>query len=215
MNNLKVAIDMDGVIADWFTAAMKNIKSNWNIDFRYEDFHSIRTFDMLKKTVPELKDKEDEEIYLKVCPPGFFRGLDLYQGVKFAVKEISKYADIVFVTKPLEYKHSANEKLEWLDKHFSDIDYDVIFVKNGRAKGLIDTHFTIDDDPYVIENLIYQQPIIINRPWNLSYKPGSFNILRFDSLKEFSTHFVASVNLADSYIQQLKEEDKDFSKSFN
>lgn len=163
---LKIGIDMDGVIANWIDSAIKNIKEKFNLELIEEDFTNVRTIELLQSKIPELKDKTKEEIYSIVCPSGFFENLEPYKGAIDSVLELSKNYQIVFVTKPLEYKYSAHEKLIWLKKYFKEIEYDVIFVKDGRAKGLINVHLMIDDDPYVIEHCIESIPLLIEQPYN-------------------------------------------------
>ena len=107
---MKIGIDMDGVIYDWADAAIKTIKEAYGLELTMEDWSTARTTELLKSKLPELENASREEIYSKVCPPGFFKNLKPYEGAIEAVKKLSKMADIVFVTKPLEYINSTNEK---------------------------------------------------------------------------------------------------------
>jgi 5'(3')-deoxyribonucleotidase len=181
MQKIKVGIDMDGVIVDWVSLARKNILDNWNIDILTET-SSIRTIDLLRSKVPELQFISRKDIYSIVCPPGFFEEAKPYDKAIEAVIDLSKIAQSVFITKPLDYKYCTNEKVNWLNKYFSAIDYDLVFVKDGRTKGLVDVDYMIDDDPYVIENIKTAKPIMIKRNYNKEWRENNNIELAFDSM---------------------------------
>ena len=118
MKKIRIGIDMDGVIANWTKSAIINMNKLWNLNLKEEDITDVRTIDLIKSKLPELQDKDRVYFYKQVCPPKFFEELEPYPGAIQAVIDLSKIADIVFITKPLEYKYSAREKLNWLKKYF-------------------------------------------------------------------------------------------------
>lgn len=167
---MRIGIDMDGVIDNWVGGASETIKKNFGLELTLEDWSTARTIDLLKSKLPEIEQLSKEEIYSKICPPGFFRNLNPYDGAIETVKELSKIADIVFVTKPLDFVYSTKEKADWLKEYFNDINYDLVFVADGKTKGLVNVDYMIDDDPYVIENCKESIPLLVRQPWNLSFR---------------------------------------------
>jgi 5'(3')-deoxyribonucleotidase len=121
MNKLRIAIDMDEVLADPI-AKFINI---------YQQRHGY-TY-----TLEQMKDKEFREL----LPPeldgtlrqyinekGFFRDLELIPGCVEVVKQLCDKYDVYIVSAAMEFPLSLQDKLEWLGDYFPFISWtNIIF----------------------------------------------------------------------------------------
>jgi 5'-nucleotidase len=112
-------IDMDGVVADFDTAA-----ENWGRDIGISG--------------EEFKEKK---MYRQ---QGFYAGLELMPGAKEAIEKLDPIYEIAFVSAPSwDNPFSFTEKRLWLEKHFGQWGrkrMDLSF-----RKGLYMGHYLIDD----------------------------------------------------------------------
>ena len=128
---MKCFLDMDGVIADFFSAAVA-MSETPNKEWRDHEFRDVqRVLNKIRKT------------------PGFFRDLKPFVGTNTFVQCIQNIAGpITILSSPLEgYENCSEEKIEWLEKHLM-VDVDVIITsdKAQYAEGNI----LIDDYGYNI-----------------------------------------------------------------
>ena len=189
-----IGIDMDGVLARFTKRAIENAASEFNVVFTEEEVVSPPFAQMVWEKMPEGTEKlkwadNPNRMYELICPRGFFEELEPYEGAVDAVKALYNCGhQIVIITKPLEWANSTQEKMRWLRKHFSDIQYSVIMVGSVDAKAMVDVDVMIDDDPRVIKAFadkysyhgVYQgnkndpiasKVIVIDQPWNQNIRP--------------------------------------------
>lgn len=170
-----IGIDMDGTIADFTTLSFKNVEKTFGIKMTREDAYKPNTAElvwdrMTKKQKANYADKR--EIYKDVCPAGFFYEIKPLKGAVRAVNKIAKMGnEIIFITKPLDWKNSAPEKVEWLKKYFPDLKYRIIMVDDMHLKELIDVDVLIDDDPRALQQTL-SVPMCIAQPWNENSRAG-------------------------------------------
>jgi len=138
-NGMTVYIDMDGVIADFFTAfAAANGKKHW---------------------------KEIEDVETKIndlAKTDFFNTLDLYPTSKALVELVKEYAgdDWGICSSPLrgDHKNSSYWKKVWLnDKGFVPPKSENLILTNNKAKYAIKNgipNILIDDKPVNIANWV-------------------------------------------------------------
>ena len=192
---MKIGVDMDGVIADFTSSALRNVKKEWGIDLAYEDVINHRMNDTVfshMDTEQKLRwEYRKRDMYRHICPPGFFGQLDPYEGTIETLKVLHKLHDVVIITKPLEWTFCPEEKYTWLNKQLG-FKPNVILVNSMEAKGLIDVDVMVDDDPRVLKSLSSAVGIAVERPWNkefLKWEPfktvSSFNEVP-DMLHEIS-----------------------------
>lgn len=158
---------MDGVLANFTSAALRNVKKKWNIDITYEEMLEPRLSEMILNHLPESK-MSGRDIYKHIAPKGFFEDLDPYPGAIDALKELSKIHEVTIVTKPLEWENCPGEKYSWLKKHLG-YHPKIVLVSSMEIKGMIDVDVMIDDDPRVIKNLSTAMPIVVQHPWNREF----------------------------------------------
>jgi 5'(3')-deoxyribonucleotidase len=170
---LSIGIDMDGVICNFIDKFLPIVKSELGLTLQEEDFNTCHTHDVI---YPLLDPKQQEEfkdshkLYNLLCPPGFFKTLEPYDGAIEAVHNIAKYNKYVcIVTKPLEWDKCPGEKKWWIDKYLGDLKLPVFFTNKMENKTWIHTDVIIDDDVRVIKSLSYSTGLVVKRPWNKSY----------------------------------------------
>ena len=132
---MNIVFDMDCTIALF----QKKIVEIYNYEYsdNITDYNSSYWFSQCKKA--------NFQYFRDVCNrEGIFKDLEPIDGMIGLIKELSKNNKIIFVTNPVSNHHWKKlEKIEWLTKHFPDIEYDLCFTGD---KYLIDCDIFIDDD---------------------------------------------------------------------
>lgn len=208
MNMYKIitGIDLDGVIAGFTELAIENVKKEFHIDVTYEEMYIPN---IGKIVWDKMSDKEKngynnyQELYARICPAGFFSYLKPIGNSVQSVKNLySAGCRIVFITKPMDWQYSTNEKYEWLKRYFKDIEYSVVMVDSMQAKKLFDVDVLVDDDAYALMKLAPYNRICIKTPWNKEYREKGYegiSVNNFDEAAEFI------INNLDFYSQKDKE----------
>lgn len=194
---MKLCVDMDGVIANFTGRACMVASEAFGINLTYNEVIEARISTLIKDKL-KLAERElpsDKEIYEKLCPPGFFGSLNDYPDAVEGVKRLYCAGNkIIFLTKPLEWRHSSSEKIDWLKKHFSDIEYSVIMVSDMSSKYMVQCDCLIDDDPRALEKLPPYHGICIARPWNEEFR-----------LKQYEGIVVGSMAAAADWLLENQE----------
>lgn len=145
----KIAIDMDGVLA--------------NI---YSQFHKMH----LEEYGETIADEEIDGVEERQAFPGaskyvrnqgFFRTAPVIDDCQRVVEKLTGYYDIFIVSAALEFPNSLNEKLLWLEEHFPFITWkQTVFCGSKdiiRADMMIDDHFR-NLDTFMGETYLFTQP---------------------------------------------------------
>ena len=176
---MKIGIDMDGVIARFTMRAIENCKKVFGLEVIYDEIRIPQFANMIwdQLTVEQQANYPTKgHLYNDLCPPGFFEELEPFPGAIQAVKDLySAGHKIIFLTKPLEWKYSAPEKIAWLKYFFSDIEYRVIMVSDMTCKHLVGVDVLVDDDPRALIKLPPYHGICISQPWNKEFREKSYN----------------------------------------
>lgn len=187
---------MDGVICDFTHPCLRKVNKLYNLELKMEDVTIPSFAELVKEGVKEKFGKEaaaklkKEEIYKEVCGEGYFKSLRAFPGAVEAVKELYHEGfEIVIVTKPLEWRYSSAEKMAWLKKRFSDIEYSVIMVHKTSDKHRVMVDFLIDDDPRCLGGE-YSTGICIEHTWNKEYLETHPDMVSVPSLKDAATHII-------------------------
>lgn len=168
----KIAIDMDGTIADFTSLFIKEAGEKFDIQLTYNEVisYDISTFIFNRMTKEQQEEYKDNprRIYKELLVDDFFNRIEPLEGAVDAVKEIYKQGhDIVFLTKVIDWDDTPKNKAKWLNKYFFEIEYDIIMVDSAKSKHIVDVDIIIDDDPRVLEG-VTAIPICIAQPWNKS-----------------------------------------------
>lgn len=133
-NRKKIAIDMDGVLAD--------------IDAHFVSWYAKEYNEIIpreqRRGVPESEsfpDKTAVQRYVRTYD--FFRTAPLMPGAVEAVKALMERYDVFIVSAAMEFPLSLSEKLQWLNEHFPFISWkNIVFCGD---KSIIDADYMIDD----------------------------------------------------------------------
>ena len=197
---LNIGVDMDGVIANWHDAAVKKINELW--DLNIEALYTTYTGNIIQEKLLEKGIQLSvKEIYSQLCPVSFFRTLEPIGDVYQAVKNLSKYANIFIVTKPIEWSYVPQEKIDWLKEHLRDIPYKVVMTEDSEVKGLLKLDMMIDDDPRTADSF-KDKGVTVFMPrctWNKEYLDNTFY---YDLIPV--EHISNVVEVIESYIKGKK-----------
>jgi 5'(3')-deoxyribonucleotidase len=134
---LRIAIDMDGVIADHLTKQL----SFYNRD--YADQLSFA--DLQGKKLREVA-KCGYEVQNYYRDSMFFRDLTVMEGSQSVIQQLQKKYEVFITTAAMEFPASFQAKYAWLSEHFGFIPADnIVFCGN---KGIIQADYLIDDNSY-------------------------------------------------------------------
>jgi 5'(3')-deoxyribonucleotidase len=132
---LRIAIDMDDVIADTIEKFVTLYKKNHGFDLRpvLKDGVEIR------EALPvELKPTLPKYINAK----GFFRDIVVMKDSPEVLKALTGRYDVYIVSAAMEFKNSLIDKFDWLEEHFPFIPWtNIIFCGHKIVK----TDIIIDD----------------------------------------------------------------------
>lgn len=175
---LTIACDMDGTIADWTGSACRRAKEIYDINITRSDIEIPIFADLVNAKYKEQKGKELEDkgkqIYNKICSGNFYLDLEPLPGAIKAIEQIYHEGhQLVFLTKPTDWSNSSQQKIEWLEKWFHDMKYDVIMVSETSRKHLVNVPVIIDDDPRALKDHPVAIPICIAHPWNKKFRDSN------------------------------------------
>jgi 5'(3')-deoxyribonucleotidase len=134
---IRVAIDMDEVIADAFAAQRAWLQVTYGYSWNDED--------AVGRSIKQLVEPHHYEKLEGLLHQGdFFRDLSVMPGAQDALKQLLKKFEIYITTAAMEYPASCAAKFEWLREHFSFISpQNIVFCGD---KSVLDADFLIDDN---------------------------------------------------------------------
>jgi len=134
-NKIRIAIDMDEVIADTIDKFIELYKHQHNTVIRLDQMDGKEFNEMLP-------DDIKETLRQYIHQPGFFRDLKVMHGSQEVVKELCDKYDVYIVSAAMEFPNSLLDKHDWLAEHFPFISWkNIIFCGNK----IVDVQIMIDD----------------------------------------------------------------------
>jgi len=134
-NKIRIAIDMDEVIADTIDKFIELYKREHNTVIRLDEMDGKEFNEMLPEEI-----KQTLRAYLH--QPGFFRDLKVMPGSQEVVKALCDKYDVYIVSAAMEFPNSLLDKHDWLAEHFPFIHWkNIIFCGNK----IVDVQIMIDD----------------------------------------------------------------------
>lgn len=173
MARKRIAIDMDGVMAD--------------IVSHYIDWYAKRTGELIPverlNGMPEPTGfPRGELIHEFLHTPGFFRTAPVMPGSQEVIKALMEEYEVFIVSAAVEFPQSLSEKVEWLNEHFPFISWkNMVFC---GLKTIVQADYMIDDYD---KNLRYfnGERLLFSQPHNANYE--DYN--RFDNWEQIAEFF--------------------------
>ena len=133
---LRIAVDMDEVIADSFSKhlSLYNRLTGANVTKELVSKRGLGT------VIPHDRREQFEAI---PHGDGFFDNLEVMEGSQAALLELSRHHDIFIASAAMEVPSSFDAKFKWLEKHFAFIPTSrIVFCGD---KNIIDADVLVDD----------------------------------------------------------------------
>jgi len=147
-SKLRVAVDMDEVIADAFGKMLRvyNERTGRNITKEQIASEGIQTMFAPEFLTPELKTALDELPHDR----SFFGDLELMEGAQDSLRELSKDFEIFIASAAMDVPSSFDAKYQWLKQYFPFIPQShYIFCGD---KSILNADFLVDDRPRHFEH---------------------------------------------------------------
>jgi len=155
-DKIRIAIDMDEVLADTIDKFIELYKREHDIEIRLDQMDGKEFNELLPE---EIKATLKRYIH----QPGFFRDLKVMPDAQEVVKALCDKYDVYIVSAAMEFPNSLIDKHDWLIEHFPFISWkNIIFCGNK----IVDVQIMIDDR---IRNFVgfKGRPILYSSPHNL------------------------------------------------
>ncbi len=160
LRRLRVAIDMDEVIADTLGHVLRAYNEAFGESLTREDLESRPLEDL----VPE--DRR-EALSRLVLAPGFFRDIPVVPESQDVVRALTARYEVFIATAAMEVPTSFADKFEWLDEHFPFIPPSHrVFCGD---KSVLDVDYLIDDSPSQFARF-RGTPVLYSAPGNREEK---------------------------------------------
>lgn len=154
---LRLAIDMDEVLADTIEHFIALYKERHNIEVVLEEMHG-KEFNEL------LPDDIRHTLRVYINEPGFFRHIPVMADGIEVVRQLHEKYDVYIVSAAMEFKNSLYDKLEWLNEHVPFISWTNIIFCGHK---IVDVDIMIDDR---VKNFVNFEgrKILFTSPHNLA-----------------------------------------------
>ena len=153
---LRIAIDMDEVMADAFTEHLRRYNTAFNANVRAADVQGRH----LEEVVPPEQRTAVEAMY----DASFFAALEVMPGCHEVVRDLASRHDVLIVTAAMDVPCSFDAKFRWLERHFPFIPAsNIVFCGD---KGIIDADYLIDDRPRHFKRF-KGSPLLYSAPHNV------------------------------------------------
>lgn len=132
---LRIAIDMDEVMADALKEQLRRYNAQFNTAVTIADLHGRH----LEDTIPSARLAATQAM----LDASFFADLDVMPGCREVIVELAERYDVYIVTAAMDVPTSFDAKFRWLQRHFPFIpSSQIVFCGD---KGIIDADYLIDD----------------------------------------------------------------------
>ena len=148
VRKLRVAVDMDEVIADAFGKMLRayNERTGRNLTREQIEAEGIEVMFAPEFLTPEIKTALDELPNDRT----FFADLELMEGAQDALRELSKDFEIFIASAAMDVPSSFDAKYQWLKQYFPFIPQShYIFCGD---KSILNADFLVDDRPRHFEH---------------------------------------------------------------
>lgn len=153
----KIAIDMDEVMADALGKLIRLYEAEYGVPVDMDRLQG--------KLLQEAIDPDHSHVIREyLFSKDFFRDLNVMPDSQAVIFELNRFYEVYIVTAAMEFPDSLSHKYQWLQEHFSFLNWKN-FVFCGD-KSIIKTDYMIDDHPKNLATFT-GEPIIFTSPHNV------------------------------------------------
>jgi 5'(3')-deoxyribonucleotidase len=117
-----------------------------------------------------------------ITPEDFLNFKPIKGSIKFINNLYEKGYTISFCSRVISYKDYPEVKYQWLNKYFSDINFDLMIVSNSITKRLLKCKYIIDDSIDVAREV--DNALVPIKPWNKKFLKNNKTVISFNDFKE-------------------------------
>jgi 5'-nucleotidase len=132
---LRIAVDMDEVMADALTEQLQRYNAAFDAAITIDDLQGRHLHDC----IPAAHRQRADEMF----DASFFADLTIMPGCQAVIRDLSLRHDVFVVTAAMDVPASFDAKFRWLQRHFPFIPPDQIVFCGD--KGIVDADYLIDD----------------------------------------------------------------------
>lgn len=171
-----IAIDMDQVLADFYSKMCITYNENFGTNFTQEEF--------LLTTQRDLPREDAKKLFALLNEPDYFRDLAVLDPDCIdVIKELQEHFDIYIATAAMDVPGSFNAKYDWLMEHLPFLKtQNIVFCGN---KAVIHTDYLIDDSPRQLA--VFKGTGIL---YSMPYNAAEEGYTRVHNWQEIKAYFV-------------------------
>ena len=162
----KIAVDMDGVLADVYSQFIK---------MHHQEFGETISLE-------SVYGKTEREAFVHcrkyIGTESFFRDAPLIDGCRNVLEQLNQEYEVYLVSAAMEFPWSLSQKLEWIKQHFPFIGWQQIVLCGSKqiiaADIMIDDHFK-NLDHFTGRTLLFTQPHNILREAGRHQRVNTWN----------------------------------------
>ncbi|MGM5484388.1 MAG: 5' nucleotidase, NT5C type [Nanobdellota archaeon] len=183
---MRIAIDMDDVIADFSSAFIRFYNENYGTGLKKEE---IFTYDLWRVV------GEDKEGFLRKLKPLFssdaLEELNPLPGAVESLKELSRKHELIIVTARQE--KNKEKTYNWIDKHLPGVFDKIVFTNRFNDDELRKVDVCTDHGASLIiednydnarECLPHLDVILMDQPWNREHLEGARRVKSWAEIME-------------------------------
>ena len=169
-----IAIDMDQVLADFYSKLCATYNEHFGTNFTNDQF--------LLTTQRDLSPEDGKKLFALLNEPDYFRDLAVLDSDAIEViKELQEHYEIFIATAAMDVPGSFTAKYEWLLEHLPFlITENIVFCGN---KAVIHTDYLIDDSPRQLE-AFKGTGVLYSMPYNAAAE-GYVRVRNWQEIKRY------------------------------
>lgn len=137
MDRIRIAVDMDEVIADTYGAMLSWLIDRHGSQWSPESLHGRQIFDVLDLDIADT-------LRTAMHDGAFFADLKVIEGSQAALSNIAARCELFVTSAAMEFPDSMGPKFRWLRRHFPFVDpLNIVFCGD---KSIIAADCLIDDN---------------------------------------------------------------------
>jgi len=164
----QVLLDMDGVIADFFTSAIMEHPSALNLGIVTPADLETRYPKDKGWDIPSALGVTSGEFWRKIDTYEFWRGLPAFAGAREFVESVSRMVPVAICTSPSLNSDCCKAKVDWINLHIGNQYPVYLCYRGGKEMFANERTLLIDDYDRNVEAFRKAggRAILVDRPWS-------------------------------------------------